>query len=154
MNIDDNEYSEKEEREKNYQSLRFLSDCLRKINRQWKHALTGKEYEAVMFVLDRTLGWSKEWERITFAQCAEGIWSEEGKCYAAPFASNRIRAGQTIKKLVERGVLLTKKSKRIGDTAKIYKINTAWKPDKAMKIPQRLLNNIENDQEAPVEDDG
>ena len=118
-----------------YDDWMFARDTLREINREWKHDLTIYEWGAVVFVFERTIGWNKEWERISLRQFAQGVFGKDGTVYAAPFISCASRAGKTLDRLVERGAILRRYSKS-HDQAREYAINIKWKPQ--IKLPKRL----------------
>jgi len=115
-------------------------NLLRKINREWGHDLSALEFRAVVFVFERTIGWNKWWENISFRQFSEGVFDKDGKSYAAPFTSCRNRASKIIDGLVERGVILREKTSR-SDKPSRYSINPDWKPQ--IKVPKRLNKDCE-----------
>lgn len=109
--------------------------------REWFPHLTALQRLALVFVYDRTLGWGKEWERITTRQCATGIVGEDGTRYAAPFTSCHKRAGETLRSLVRLGVLRTEEGGR--NRTLRYALCYEWNPEKdgqnlEMKLPKRL----------------
>ncbi len=109
--------------------------------REWFRYLTALQRLALLFVYDRTLGWGKEWERITMDQCSEGVWDQDGRCHAAPFTSCRKRAAEVIQSLVELGLVRTER--RGMDRAKRYALNFDWKSP-TMQLPKRLRQGGEN----------
>jgi len=128
---------------------------LRTIIREWFLDLSALERLAVLFVYDRTVGWGKTWERITMRQCAEGVWGEEGICYAAPFTSCKNRARTIMSHLVLRKVLLSRPSVTDG-RSRVYALNLRWTPE-PRRIPKRLegvepLLNWYMDAPSPEED--
>lgn len=124
-----------------FKDWQFILETHRKIVREWFTHLSTLQRLAVLFVYDRTLGWGKEWERITMDQCVQGIVSEEGVRYAAPFTSCRKRASLVFKSLVQLGALRTEK---IGwDRASRYALNFDWTPE--MQLPKRLRNGNGSD---------
>lgn len=118
---------------------------LRKLSRDWRHCFTSTEFSLLMFVYDRTYGWSKVWERISSTQCVDGVFSKEGICYAGACSSSASRARNTLSSLVERGILLRKDSNSPVDRAYYYAINANWEADKEMKLPKRLKENREKE---------
>lgn len=111
-----------------------------KITREWSPALNALDFRALMFVLDRTLGWRKEWEAISRKQCVEGIVDHRsGKRYSYGFISCEKRAGEVLKRLVERGVL--KRRKKFKNWAGFeYSINRDFDPSPF--IPERFTNDL------------
>lgn len=51
----------------------YYRDCHRKITREWMPHMTPAAFAVLNFIFDRTLGWSKESEIISYKQIAEGV---------------------------------------------------------------------------------
>ena len=113
----------------------FTHEVHRKMVREWFRYLTALQRLALLFVYDRTLGWGKEWERITMDHCSQGVIGSDGTCYAAPFTSCRKRAAEVMLSLVELGIL--RSDSRENDRAKRYALNFDWTPS-TLKLPNRL----------------
>jgi hypothetical protein len=96
-----------------------------------------------MFVYDRTIGWSKEWEVITGVQASEGVWSADKTFppYAAPITKKRDRATECLHSLVDDGFLRRTKS------GKFYRYALNLDP---MKIPKRLQEAMKSGSCDPV----
>jgi len=93
--------------------------------------LTHVEYRALHFILDRTLGWNKTWEKITLKQAVEGI-ENNGVIYASPFSPNSASgASKALKGLLEKGVI---EAQAGPNRTNKYRINEQWQP---MKISKR-----------------
>lgn len=108
----------------------FAWELHRKILREWFPLLNDKERLALLFVFDRTVGWGKEWERISRGQCVYGIEDANGKRVATGFASNESRAGAILKRLVDLGMLRASATQSSTDRSRLYALN----PD--MKFPK------------------
>ncbi len=93
------------------------------IVRDWFAELKVQEKLAMIFVFDRTLGWGKQWERISRKQCVIGIFDYDGERIATGFASNHDRAGKVLSALVEKGFLLRKPTEKPSDNSYLYSIN-------------------------------
>jgi hypothetical protein len=112
----------------------FVREVHRKMVRVWFPHFSALERLALIFVYDRTLGWGKEWERITMEHCAEGVYDERGQCFAAPFTSCRKRAGEVMRGLCDAGAI--RFTVHPTDKAKRYALNFDFDP--SMKLPKRL----------------
>ncbi len=119
----------------------FIHEVQRKMLREWFRYLTALQRLALLFIFDRTLGWGKEWERITMDHCSQGIVGSDGVFYAAPFTSCRKRAAEVVHSLVELGLVRVESRKH--DRAKRYALNFDWTP-KPMQLPKRLKQGGEN----------
>lgn len=121
----------------------FIREVHRQMVRDWFRHLTALQRLAILFVYDRTLGWGKEWERITMDQCSGGIYGSDGQCYAAPFTSCRKRASEVLRSLIDIGLLRVEY--RGKDRAGRYAINFNWRIETdGMKLPKRLKDGGEN----------
>ena len=114
------------------------------MTRSWFPYCSHPERLCLIFVFDRTLGWAKQWERITPGQLADGIKNREGAWLAVGvFPGNRRKARAALRLLTERGALKARLRK---DGTFDYRINTNWTPTsgvpqtppKAVNIPKRL----------------
>ena len=106
----------------------------RKIIREWAAHLTSVEIHALLFILDRTLGWNKEEERISERHGTKGL-VRDGVIYATPFAPNsKSLYARTMRRLCAMGCV---SSRPCSNNGVIYKINEDWSPD-PMKVPKRL----------------
>ena len=113
-----------------YKDWTFARNALQLIVRQWSWGLTPHEFRAVIYIYDRTVSWGKEWETVTLDHMESGVWNEEQtKNWAAPIASNRARASQLIKKLVEKGYVYKRKRGVYWE----FSLNLD-----SMKVPKRL----------------
>ncbi len=97
-----------------YKDWEFAWEAHRTIVREWAYDLSHMELHAALFVFDRTVGWGKEWETITRQQAACGIWDKcTGEIYAAPITGCGKGAVECLTKLVEAGVLKTRKAGKL-----------------------------------------
>ena len=84
----------------------FYRDWHELVIRNWAAELTGNELSVVFFVLDRTLGWGKEWEVITYPQLTDGVKSRDGKIICRGLKMGAATARRVMVSLVEKGVIL------------------------------------------------
>jgi hypothetical protein len=115
----------------NYKDWEFARQALRKILREWALTRSAVELRAVLFVYDRTLGWSKEWEVITMEQASFGVWSDDGECWAAPVTKDKARARTVFQGLVNAGHIYRRAKSKTYE----YSLNLD-----DMKVPKRLKN--------------
>jgi hypothetical protein len=62
----------------------YFRDWFRVIERQWTPFLKPAAKSILYMVLDRTLGWGKQWERITVAHFVSGVPSRKGEGGTGP----------------------------------------------------------------------
>lgn len=117
-----------------FKDWQFIREVHRKLVREWFRDFSALERLALLFIYDRTLGWGKEWERITMDQCSQGVISDEGVCYAAPFTSCRKRAAATLTALFDAGAI--RRGPASADKSRRYALNFDYKPN--MQLPKRL----------------
>ena len=113
-----------------YRDWTFAKEVLHLIVRKWNWSLTPHEFRAVMYLYDRTIGWGKEWEAITLEHAYLGVWNEDQtENWGAPIASNKARASELLKTLVEKGYVYKRKRGCFSE----YSLNLD-----TMKVPKRL----------------
>jgi hypothetical protein len=92
----------------------------------------------VLFVLDRTMGWGKEWEIVTCQQMQDGIYYQRDDGAVVEVAGgiglSADRAQRLLTGLVERGVL---RARGTAGRARQLALNYEWTPDTDMKVSQR-----------------
>lgn len=127
-----------------YRDWVFARAALTKIVREWSFSLSLVEFRAAIFIYDRTIGWGKEWEKITTEQMVNGVWNKENtKFFASPIGTNKNRVRKAINSLVEKGLV---RKKPIGKSS-MYSLVLD-----DMKIPKRLQNTAKKGAESvPVE---
>lgn len=114
-------------------------EWFRIILRNWAQYLSPAETMIVLFVLDRTMGWGKEWEVITCQQMQDGIYHqrEDGTMMEVTggIGLSSDRAQVLVRQLVERGVLLQKEGPY---RSRKFAINYEWSP-MALKLPKATV---------------
>jgi hypothetical protein len=86
----------------------FYRSWTRKIMRQWRAGLSGSELHVLLFITDRTLGWGKQWERITRKHFQEGVHSRDGEMVAAPVPIVGRTLDTALKRMEEDGIILVR----------------------------------------------
>lgn len=111
-------------------------DWFRVLHRQWKPALSHVQFAVVEMVFDRTLGWGKEWEYITYEQFIEGVWTADGKVIHPGTGYQRRAVAEALVSLLKRGVI--RRIKTTKKAAVCYALIFEWIPDMNIPLPKRL----------------
>jgi hypothetical protein len=89
--------------------------------------LSGSQLSVTMFIFDRTYGWGKTSEVITYDHFLNGIPSDDPeKPYAGPLKMARATLTAALSELIEMGLVMTEKMPNRGLIK--YGINTEWVP--------------------------
>lgn len=120
-----------------YRDWEFARAALRQILRVWALDFSALELRTALFVYDRTIGWGKQWEVITSEQASNGVWNDDGECWAAPITRDKGRARAALQSLVDAGYL----TKRQKGKSFEYALNLE------MKVPKRLKTAQNDTQE-------
>lgn len=99
------------------------------IERQWSVALSLSEYRVLMMVFDRTMGWGKVWEKITYRQFIDGVQGGDGTVWHCGTGLTPATVSKCLSSLTEMRLLFR------NDKGK-YSINQAWTP--MMKEPKKV----------------
>lgn len=118
--------------------------------RDWFHHLSAIERLIVIFVYDRTWGWNKEWEVITYEHFTKGVfgyipagkWTGELgeiRSYAAPVSSDRTTVSKALNSLVAKGALLRRKVKGHPRGLIQYSLNAGWDFPGDPELPDKFV---------------
>jgi hypothetical protein len=115
------------------------------INRYWMKHLTASEFMAVMFILDRTLGWQKEAEVITRKHFLEGIVSGRySRIYHSGTSLSASTIDNVLNSLEKKKVIIRQQVKR-GTTRFVeLSINFRWSPPRPEGCQNDLRFRIES----------
>lgn len=83
-------------------------DLSRTIIRQWIRIVNPYEFTLLMFIFDRTIGWGKNWEGITWNHFMNGVRSDDGECYNEGTGMPRATLAKMLKSLQARGFIETR----------------------------------------------
>lgn len=115
-------------------------DWFRVLHRQWKPALSHVEYAVAMMVFDRTLGWGKDWEGITYEHFIGGVWARDGKLIHPGTGFKRKAVAKALASLIKKGALRTQPSE-VHTQMIEYSLNYEWIPDMKLTVPKRFREN-------------
>ncbi|TAJ91966.1 MarR family transcriptional regulator [bacterium] len=90
-------------RAQRWQFLRFQD-----LMRERQFAMTGTEWSLFCFIYDRTWGWSKLWDRISYSQFCKGITDATGHCWHRGTGLSRSSVIRGLKSLQAKGLIETK----------------------------------------------
>jgi DNA-binding transcriptional ArsR family regulator len=111
-----------------------------KITRRWsvEADLSGNEISVLMFVLDRTLGWGKDWEAISKSHFETGFLDRKtGERWAGKVGMTRRTIDATLRRLIDEKKLILERPGSEGEVNR-YALNREWKPE--MMIVNRAAN--------------
>lgn len=109
----------------------YFRDWFRTIERTWSQQMSAPAKAIVFMILDRTLGWGKEWERIPLRHFHDGITNKDGETIHPGTGLHRATVMRNLKALVEAGAILKK-----GEND--YSLNYKWTPQPVLTKQQML----------------
>ena len=112
-------------------------NAFRMIHRGWSEFLDSMELSVAYVILDRTLGWGKEWEVITIPQIVNGVHGEDGACYSRGARVGFSKAGQAIKRLLSLDMVF---SEPLPHNKFRYSINLNWQ-SMAYRVPRNPVKS-------------
>lgn len=99
------------------------------IERQWSLSLSLSEYRILMMVFDRTMGWGKVWEKITYRQFIDGVHGSDGTVWHCGTGLTPATVSKGLGRLTDMRLIFR-------DDRGRYTINQTWTP--MMKEPKRV----------------
>jgi hypothetical protein len=113
----------------------WFREWFKVVMREWALELTMQQVSVVLFIMDRTAAWGKEWELIRYTSFVDGITSKDGsKRYAAGVCNSVSTATRITNELIALDMLCKRRSKAGNYWALNYNRNNKTDMKKTRKI--------------------
>jgi DNA-binding transcriptional ArsR family regulator len=99
----------------------YHNEFLKVLMREWSPYMTHAAYSLLLMIFDRTVGWRKQWERITLMHFEKGVGDRDGNMYHGGTGMSRRTIQRHLRLLIESGAILKREDNE-------YSINIKWEP--------------------------